>query len=386
MTLLDLLLLAALAISALGGYRMGLIVRTASLLGFLGGLAMSVLTIPYALDLVAPVETMSRLLTTMVTLLVTVAITSTIAQGLASTLRRAVHDTPLRALDRAGGAVAGVATTLVFVWFAAPLAGSIPGGIAQQVRGSAVVTFVRDIAPDAPNPLAALQTYLSDSRFPEVFADLAPAPANQPPPSAIPVSPDLVERIVASSVKVEASGCGSAFAGSGWTVAGDTIVTNAHVVAGADAVQVLRRDGTRLDATVVVFDDNRDVAVLQVDGLGLEPLPFGTADDGEGAATFGHPRGQDEVRIAPTTVARTIQATGRDIYGQDRTERQVVILGAQLQQGDSGSAVVDTDGTVVGTVFAISPDNPNTAYALANDEVRAVLDQPRDPGVTGRCA
>ena len=154
---------------------------------------------------------------------------------------------------------------------------------------------------------------------------------------------------------------------------------------GADAVQVLRPDGTRMDAVVVVYDDDRDVAVLRVDGLGQTPLPLGTADDGEGAATFGHPGGQDQTRIAPAIVSRTISAVGFDIYGEDRITRQVVVVAAALRQGDSGSPVVDIDGTVVGTVFATSPDDPDTAYALANDEVRAALDAPRAPGVTGRC-
>jgi S1-C subfamily serine protease len=84
-------------------------------------------------------------------------------------------------------------------------------------------------------------------------------------------------------------------------------------------------------------------------------------------------------------VERTITAVGRDIYGADRVERQVVVLGARLQQGDSGAAVVDADGTVIGTVFAVSPDDRDTAYALATSEVRAALDAPRSPGATGRC-
>ena len=384
MNTLDLVLLGFLTVSAVGGYRMGLIIRTASLLGFLGGLALSVVTIPFGLDLVAPVSTLSRLVTVLGTLLVTVTITSGIAQGLAGGLRRKVHQTSLRGLDRAGGAVAGIVTTLVFVWFAAPLGGMVPGSLARLVRGSEIVAFVRDIGPDTPNPLASLQS-IAGTRFPEVFADLAPAPATQPPPEAIPVPQQVVERVRASTVKIEATGCGQSFAGSGWTVAQDTVVTNAHVVAGADAVQILRPDGARLDAVVVVFDDDRDVAVLQVDGLQAAPLPFGTADPQEGAATFGHPRGQDRTRIAPTRVERTINAVGRDIYGEDRIERQVLVLGAQLQQGDSGSAVVDAEGTVVGTVFAISPDDRDTAYALTNGEVQAALDAPRTPGASGRC-
>ncbi len=381
---LDLVLLVVLAVSALGGYRMGLVVRVASLVGFLGGLALSPLTIPLGLDLVAPSSSLGRLATTLGTLLVTVALTSAIAQTFAASIRRAVHDSPLRSIDRIGGAAAGIATTLVFVWFAAPLAGMIPGQLAQLVRGSEIVTTVRGLGPDTANPLATLQS-IAGSRFPEVFADLAPAPATQPPPEAIPVPQETVQQVLASTVKVEAAGCGASFSGSGWAAAENTVVTNAHVVAGADAVQVLRPDGTRLDGTVVVFDDDRDLAVIEVPELGQAPLALGTADDGEGAATFGHPRGQDETRIAPTRVERTIDAVGRDIYGEDRIERDVVVLGTQLAQGDSGSAVVDADGTVVGTVFAISPDDRDTAYALANTEVEAALAAPRNPGATGRC-
>lgn len=384
MNALDLVLLAVLAVSALGGYRMGLIVRVASLVGFLGGLALSPLTIPLGLDLVAPTSSLARLATTLGTLLVTVGLTSAIAQTFAASIRRTVHDSPLRNVDRIGGAAAGMATTLVFVWFAAPLAGMVPGQLAQLVRGSEIVSRVREFGPDMANPLATLQSF-AGSRFPEVFADLAPAPATQPPPEAIPVSQEVVDRVLASTVKVEAAGCGASFAGSGWVAAENTVVTNAHVVAGADAVQVLRPDGTRLDATVVVYDDDRDVAILEVAGLDQAPLPLGSADDGEGAATFGHPRGQDQTRIAPTRVERTIDAVGRDIYGEDRVERDVVVLGVQLAQGDSGSAVVDADGTVVGTVFAISPDDRDTAYALANSEVETALTAPRTPGATGRC-
>ena len=384
MNALDLVLLVVLALSAVAGYRMGLIVRVASLAGLLGGIALSPFTIPYGLELVAPSSALARLATTLGTLVVTVALTSLLVQTLAAPLRRAVHATSLRTLDRVGGGLAGMATTLVIVWLAAPLAGMVPGSLAKQVRGSEIATTVRSIGPSTANPLAALQSFVG-TRFPEVFADLDPAPATQPPPAAIPVPGTVVDRVLASTVKVEAAGCAASFAGSGWTVAADTVVTNAHVVAGADEVRVLRADGTRLDATVVVFDDDRDVAVLLVEGLASPALPLGTADDEEGAATFGHPLGQDRTRVAPSSVARTIDAVGRDIYGEDRIERRVVVVAAQLLQGDSGSAVVDADGTVVGTVFAISPDDPDTAYALANSEVRAALDAPRTPGETGRC-
>jgi S1-C subfamily serine protease len=386
MNLLDLALLGSFALSAWVGHRMGLLVRAAGLLGFVAGVGLSALTIPFGVELIAPSTAAARVITPLAIVTVTVLVVSSILQAGAVMIRRKLEGTPLSTLDRMGGAVAGVAGVAMMVWFAAPLAGMVPGTLARQVRGSTVVSAITELAPEAPNPLATIQSLVSDSRFPEVFSDLAQAPAVQPPPESIPVSQETVAMISASTVKVEAAGCGSQFAGSGWAVGTDLIVTNAHVVAGADDVQVLLPDGSRTDGTVVAFDDDRDLALIEVPGLGQNPLILGEADDGEGAAAFGHPGGQDELRVAPALVSQQINAIGRDIYGQDRTEREVIVLGAELQQGDSGSAVVDSDGTVIGTVFAISPDDRGTAYALSNTELRSVLGAPRDPGNTGRCA
>jgi S1-C subfamily serine protease len=75
---------------------------------------------------------------------------------------------------------------------------------------------------------------------------------------------------------------------------------------------------------------------------------------------------------------------GFDIYDQDQTIREVLFLAAALRPGDSGSALFDVQGRVVGVSFAIAPDRPNTAYALDTRELRAVLAAPRRPGV-GPC-
>lgn len=385
MNLLDLLLLVLLATSALAGWRTGLLLRAASWLGLLGGILLSPLVIPEVLDRVSPPSAQGRLLVVIATFVLTLGVTSALTQVVGVRLRRAVADTPLRGVDHLGGLAAGLLGVLVSVWLLAPLAGVVPGVAARQVRQSAIVAGVADLAPPAPDPLVALQSFLSTTPFPQVLDDLAPAPTTGPPPEQVPVAQDVLQRVAASTVKVETTGCGGASAGSGWTVRDGLVVTNAHVVAGADTVRVLRPDGQRLDAVVVAFDDDRDVALLRVEGLGQQPLALDVPREGADGATLGHPGGQDQLRVAPARVEQLLDATGRDIYNQDPTTRRVVVLAASLQQGDSGSPLVDTDGDVVGVVFAISPDREGTAYALAPREVRAVLDGPRDPGSTGRC-
>jgi S1-C subfamily serine protease len=100
-------------------------------------------------------------------------------------------------------------------------------------------------------------------------------------------------------------------------------------------------------------------------------------------AVFGHPGG-GPLELSPYQVGEEVTATGRDIYGAERTERQMLFLAAELRPGDSGGALVDPSGAVVGVAFAIAPDRPDVAFALTIEEVRAVLEGPltegTDPG------
>ena len=66
-------------------------------------------------------------------------------------------------------------------------------------------------------------------------------------------------------------------------------------------------------------------------------------------------------------------ATGTDIYDRNQTRREVLILSSDLHPGDSGAALIDPTGEVVGVAFAIAPDRAGVAYALAMEELEAVL-------------
>jgi S1-C subfamily serine protease len=101
---------------------------------------------------------------------------------------------------------------------------------------------------------------------------------------------------------------------------------------------------------------------------------------------FGHPGGQDPLRIAPARINQRVEAVGRDLYDAHQTRRDVFILASDLRPGDSGAALVNTTGAVMGVAFAIAPDRPGTAYALSSVELRAVLAVPRgNQASTGQC-
>lgn len=385
MNVLDGILVASMALGAWTGFRLGFAARAVSWLGLAVGLMAATVSVPYVLSTFADGTTASsRLLIGALTLLATVTFVSVVADTIGLRIRHAVRRTALGPVDRIAGTVAGALSVLVLVWFLLPSAAATPGAIARVVRGSAVVHLVDDIAPPPPAAARELGRLIDRSGFPTVFADLQPSPVTGPPPSEIPVAPDVVTAVTASTVNVEAFGCGTGYEGSGFVVAPDLVATNAHVVAGADDVHVKRPDGVVVDAVVVHVDDDRDLALLATQGIDRPPLPL--ADpvvDSEGA-TIGYPGGQDQPVVSPVGIRDDRETVGFDIRNRDRVTRRLLFLAASLQQGDSGSAVIDQQGAAVGVVFAVSPDDPDTAYALHVEELRAALGAERTPS-TGSC-
>lgn len=385
MNLLDVALLLAIASAVATGLRLGFLRRTASWIGMLAGVGVAIWTVPTALSLTRDGEPTVRLVVGLVTLALTIAVVASVFQALGTSLRRSVAGSPLSAIDRGAGAIAGALAVLAVVWFLVPAASQVPGAIARQVRGSAVVEAVTNIGPPPPDTVQALRNLVATSRFPEVFADLQPTPVTGPPPEQIPADTAVVDAATASTVNVETEGCGRRFEGSGFAAETDTIVTNAHVVAGAETVEVRRPDGSLLPATVVVFDPDRDLAVLAVAGLEQTPLERVQGSVGDLGFVVGYPGGQDTPRIAPAEIRDQRTAIGRDIYGRERTEREVLFLASDLAQGDSGAAVFDPEGRVAGVVFAISPDQAASSFALDLTELDAVLAEPRQATSTGPC-
>jgi len=380
MNLVDLLLVLAIVGAVSTGYRFGFAARVLAWTGALIGLGIAVVVAPQILRSLA--QNSSATTRLLIGLGVVLALTSTLSyvgEYVGLKARHVVHATAFGAVDRVAGGFAGGLSVLVFVWLLTPAAAAVPGEIARQVRQSQIVGTVQALAPDPPDTARALGQLVDRSGFPEVFSDFRPAPEVGPPPEQIPVDQAVVAVAVESSVNVEAFGCGTGFEGSGFVVADGLVVTNAHVVAGADEIQLRRPDGEVVAAQVHHVDDDVDLALLVAPDIGRPPLPIRTSEVGEGGAVLGYPGGQDTPRIAPATVQDDREAIGRDIYGRDQVTRRILYLSANLRQGDSGSALIGADGAVIGVVFAVSPDDANTAFALHVEELRAVLEAAPNP-------
>jgi len=370
--LLDLLLVTMAISAAVVGYQLGLVARLISWVGFISGLAIGVLLLPPLIERLEDASQPSKVLVAVATLLGAALIGQGLALTVGSKLSVEVPEGPARQVDKAGGAVAGIFGVLVPLWLLVPVLSAQRGWLAEQTYGSAVTREVHDLFPEPPDTMTALRRIVGDEVFPLVFGGLQRAPDLGPPPAATGLSQQVADQVVQSTVKVTGVACRRVQEGSGFVVQPGLVVTNAHVVAGEDDTEVELADGSVRQAEVVAYDPGRDVAVLRVEGLDAAPLPLRDAEVGDVGGVFGHPGG-GPLEVSPFQVAEQIQAVGRDVYDRSRSERQVLVLASELAPGDSGAALVDPQGQVVGLAFAVAPDKGGVAYALALEEVRAVL-------------
>jgi S1-C subfamily serine protease len=223
-------------------------------------------------------------------------------------------------------------------------------------------------------------------RLPNVFDELSRSPRAGSPPASTPVDPAVLATVERSIVKVAGPACGRVQAGSGSVVGPDLVVTNAHVVAGMSKVSVETLDGVDRPGTVVAFDPRNDLALVSLPGLDRPALPIRAGRDGDVGAALGFPGGGN-LKVSPFRIDRHLDASGRDIYGEERVERNLLVLAADLEPGDSGGALVAPDGALVGVAFAIAPDQPGTAYGIRTDELASLLAATpgREPVSVGAC-
>lgn len=221
---------------------------------------------------------------------------------------------------------------------------------------------------------AELAHLLRGTGIPELFVGLEPLPAPDVERPSDPAAEAIADPAVPSTVRVSAATCQFQSSGTGFAIAPEYVVTNAHVVAGATGIRVRGTSSGLRDAVAVWFDPELDVAVLWVNGLSARPLRFATSDPTRGAlgATIGFPHGGD-LEVEPAAVAGAYTATGRDIYGTGRVSRAILELRAAIEQGDSGGPLVLRDGTVGGVVFAEARTDDNAGYALTATSVATAV-------------
>lgn len=368
MTQLDWIIVAFAAILALFGFRQGFIVGVLSFGGFAVGAFLGTRLGPVLLPKgsSSPYAPAFGLLGA----LLGGAILASGLEGLGFKLRRTLMIPGLGLLDGLLGALLGGVLALGIVWIVAAVAGQTPGQgpLRADIQRSAILRNLNAVLPPSGPVLNAL------ARLDPLPSITGPSPDVAAPLPAVAHAPGV--RVASRSVvRVDGTACGLAIEGSGWVVAPETVVTNAHVVAGEqDTTVEIHGVSPGLSAHVIAFDPTDDIAVLRVAGLRLPSLGFaGDPADGTTGAILGYPEnGPFDVR--PGRIGRTQTVVTQDAYGQGPVSRLLTPLRGLVRPGNSGGPLVDVHGHVLTTVFASTIDgHPRGGYGVADETVEAVL-------------
>ncbi len=382
MNLLDVVVLATVAIGGFIGFRVGFVIRALSWLGLSIGLMIGLRLMPRIARALVDSTPGVRLLAVSALLIGLALIGHTTGLVASQALRSKLNLTSdATLLDRWTGGVLGALGGLALLWLLLPAMRSTPGWPARAVRDSRMVAVVDRFAPAPPRAARILGRIVGEAPYPIVRDNTA---VGAPPTTD--AGPLVDTRAARSVVRVDGTACGLHLAGTGFAVAPDLVITNAHVVAGEHRTTVTTIDGRVLLARVVQFDGRHDVAVLSVIDSGLAPLPLGPTRVGTIATVLGHPGG-GALRATPARIARRIGTPRTDIYRSTTVSTSIVGLAAHLIVGDSGAPVVGPDGRVQAMVFAIDPASSTTAFALSTTEFRPFVTAARElrPASTGSC-
>jgi S1-C subfamily serine protease len=390
--LVDLLVLMLALFAGISGARQGMVTAVASFVGVLAGAVIGVRTTP---DLVAQFQSPELRVAFGVTIVILlVALGETLGVWLGRAVRSRIDGEGLRQVDSVLGAVVQGIAALVVAWLVAlPLTSSAYTGLTGAVRDSLVLQRVDAIMPDELRKLPSELTRLLDvSGFPNVLAPFSSTPITPVGPADPALLGSAVVREAQTSVlkvRGKAPSCSRALEGTAFVVAPERMLTNAHVVAGTNAVTVETVDGS-LEAEVVSYDPATDAAVLEVPGLDAPVLPLAPApaSSGMGALVLGYPL-DGPYTASAARVREQIKLRGPDIYNAATVVRDVYTVRALVRSGNSGGPLLDESGQVLGMVFGAAVDDDDTGFVLTGEEIAD--DIAAAPGLTrevstGACA
>jgi S1-C subfamily serine protease len=373
---LDLLLIVVVAAFAVSGYRQGFIVGILSFFGFVGGALLGAEFGPAISRVLVGGQTQQSVVA--VILLVSFAVIGQfVASAIGAAMRSTVTWHSATVADSAGGAVVSVVSVLLITWVVGTVLNGSPFPVVdQQVSNSLVLQTLDKFMPSPARTMFSDFRRLlnSNSTYAEVFSKIGedrilaiPAPSQ----SVLNSAGYQAARSRVVKVQGTAPSCGRIIEGSGFVISRDHILTNAHVVAGVTQDQrVTTPDGRTMAATVVFYDPEVDVAVLDVPGLGLSPLHFaGPAGAGDDAVVAGFPMNAASLQQAPARIGGTQDAQGPNIYQTETVTRQIYEIRALVEQGNSGGPLLSPGGNVDGVVFAAAVGAPDIGFALTADEV-----------------
>jgi S1-C subfamily serine protease len=386
-TAIDWVIVAFTGLLALYGYLQGFIVGALSLFGFALGAFVGTRIAPLVLP--SGAHSQYAPLFGLIGALLAGGVLASGFEGAGVRARSALRLPGLRKVDGVLGAALTACVGLGIAWIIGAVAlqssGSAP--LRRDIQRSAILGGLNQLLPPSGPILNAL------ARIDPLPSVRGPA-ADVPPPTRGILAARGVRDAGVSVVRVLGTACGLGIEGSGWVAGPDTVVTNAHVVAGeTDTVVQPGGHAPSLSAHALVFDPHDDIAVVHVSGLNLPSLRLAPdAPPGTPAAILGYPL-DGPFDAEPGRVGQTQKVRTEDAYGNGPVVRTIVALRGRVRPGNSGGPLVSAAGAVDATVFAAitggSRGSGSGGFAVPNSVVRAALAAARAHAVpvsTGPCA
>jgi S1-C subfamily serine protease len=378
MTVLDWAIVAFTVALGIWGYRQGLIVGALTLVGFAVGAFAGGRLGPLVLSRGS--ESPYAPLCAALGALLVGALVAVVVESFALGLRaRLIRRPVLHLADGAGGAalIACVALGVAWVFGAVALHAPSTTQLRADVQESLILRSLNDVLPPSGPLLHALDRV---DPAPSVIGPAVPA---KPPGEGIASDPEVLAA-GDSVVRVLSTACGLGVEGSGWAVRPGLIVTNAHVIAGAEDTTVTTSSGVELDATPVRYAPEQDLALLRI-GASLPTLPLDSEPRaGTSAAVLGYPE-NGPYALSPVRIGETRATVSEDSYGDGPVERTITAMRGMVRSGNSGGPVVDGRGRVLATVFAATTNGPPGGFGIPVEVVREALGEAKRPIGTGPC-
>jgi S1-C subfamily serine protease len=361
----DLVALVVFVAAVIAGARTGALPQIGGIAGAVGGLIFMLNLAPWLVNQTSGLEPIPRVLVVLGAIIAAVLL----GEALGSAAGRAVDDRlgdgMVSGVDRFAGGALGGAQAVLIVWLIGGLLAVSPfPNLGRTASASFSMSVINAYLPPPTKVVGQIAGALDASGLPSVFIGLEPAPLA---PVDLPGSAEarrIATNAVNATARVVTLACSTQVTGTAEIISPGYLVTNAHVVAGADSIR-LQLGGVDVEATAVAFDPELDIALLHAVELQGPSLRFAasTPERNVQGAAVGYPGGGPLV-VIPAGVAGSYPATGRDIYNKGVTDRTIIELRAKIQPGDSGGPLILPDGTIGGLVFAESRTDTSVGYAL----------------------
>ncbi|UOQ56351.1 MarP family serine protease [Leucobacter allii] len=385
--ILDVLLVVLVAAAAIAGFARGLLRTLGAALGLVAGGAAALVVMPFVSREVPAVGW--NVVAALAAGLLLLGLGAALGGRIGRAVRRSAERAKLAPLDRVLGAAAnlGVSLATVLVLAMSVTSFGVPA-LSQAVASSSVLRFLQSATPEPVEAaLARLRSAALEDGIPTMLEaagiDAGRAPDADADTAALDAAARSVLRITTNS-----PACSTSSSGSGFVVSDGVVMTNAHVVAGAQEIVVEESGAIPEAARLVYFDPAADIAVLRADGLTAAPLRI-AADPAAGDTVFfqGYPYGGPFASRSAAALV-TGPLLGSDVGGGGTVTRSVTTIAGEVRPGNSGGPLLTADGAVAGMIFAKSDTSAEIGFALSMAELAPVLalaESLSEPVASGSC-